>query len=203
MNIYSNKLISHAHKIKELPCRVCNKRENVEFVRKIKRKSTNQFRYYFRSIETGKLRFPSRCQPCEIKIYRKSKGQESRERSKKKSVVLAVNAEKIAQKRFENLGFTVKRVDAKGPDLICSMGDNWAFTVEVKRACFTQGPNEKTWFACKVCKDRKKDHLIAYVLPNNYVYVESMKKHLKNTWKHGAKNISAVVREFGLSPPLK
>lgn len=178
-------------------CRSCSRIDDVRFVKmyKYKRKNTiAKVRVYRDSL--GKKIYDSECFICYQKRYRKNLGHTSRDESKKPNIVSAVRSEKIAQKRFEDLGFTVERTVWAGPDLICRIG-KLVWTVEVKRAAL----NGQRWRTHIVCKNRRKDDLIAIVLPNNYVYIESMKNHLKHCVpSDGTRAVWPIVKEFGLKP---
>jgi hypothetical protein len=129
---------------------------------------------------------------------RKYQGVSKRDSCDHGATIKAVNAEKIAQKRFESLGFSVSRVDVFGPDLVCSIGD-MAWSVEVKSTCKRIGGG---WCVSRVAPLRRGDDLVALVLPNGYTYIDSMKNHLGMCSKDGMRSISKIVREFELKIPL-
>lgn len=138
------------------------------------------------------------CHDCRRKRMRVYKNETHRDLSKRKQTLIAVASEKIAEERFSKLGFSVKRTDSFGPDLICKIG-NWTYMVEVKRA-FKHNLNKNSWRTQKVSDNRIKDDLIAVVLPNDYVYIDSMENHLRHCTKYGFRTITSIVKEFGLTP---
>lgn len=146
---------------------------------------------------SGKKWYGSICQSCRVEFIRKSRGNSSRENSKKPQVVAAVNAEKLAEEKFKSLGMEVTRVDFFGPDLICKLGQ-FTWTVEVKRAGFSS----RRWRVGRVRKARKGDDLVALVLPNSRVYIDSMENHLKYCERSGTRTITSIVKEFGLDKTL-
>lgn len=132
------------------------------------------------------------CPECRRMLARKSRGSTSREESTVPQIVSALNAEKIAEQHFINLGFSVKRTEFFGPDLVCTLGE-LVYSVEVKRATL----DGRQWRVSKVYKTRKGDDLVAMVLPNNRVYIDSMKHHLPKCGKNGLRSVTKIVREFG------
>ena len=139
------------------------------------------------------------CGRCIFLYRRKVYGHGPREECKTKHIARGVASEKIAEEHFKKLGFSVKRVDTVGPDLICSIGDGWKTTVEVKTVCRSEARGVVWWHVNPVLKNRRSDDLVAFVLPNERVYIDSMKNHLRHCHKNGtgSRVITAIVREFG------
>lgn len=154
----------------------------------------NQSRYYDVFIPVDGRRWrDSICGDCILSTKRKSGNFDSRERSKNPAIMAFVASEKRAEQHFCSLGFSVKRTESTGPDLVCSLG-SILLTVEVKRASYSSG----SWRVARVRPLRKNDDLVAFVLPNNRVYIDSMKLHLQQCDKSGRKTITKIVEEFGL-----
>lgn len=106
-------------------------------------------------------------------------------------VIKAVNSEKTAQIKMEELGFCVERTTNKGPDLIFSINGS-IITVEVKSVI-----SRKNWtshIVAPVKPRRLNDHLIAIVLPSGSVYLEDMQSHLRKCAKSGARSVTDLVR---------
>jgi hypothetical protein len=138
-----------------------------------------------------------RCHQCRVLSRRKKRNYGSRQESKNKTVLLSIGYEKAAEKRFADLGFDVERTVMHGPDLICKLGP-WTYTVEVKGP--TKCKRSNSWRVALVRPNRVGDDLMAMVLPNGYVYIDSMKNHLSLCDKKGNRTITSIVKEFGLSP---
>jgi hypothetical protein len=139
------------------------------------------------------------CHACSLSRSRKHMGFGARGSSKNpKSTAtkVAVRAERRAAKFFESLGFKVEIGHGAGPDLFCDLGP-WTYTVEVKLA----GKNGSRWRVGRVMEARKRDDLVAMVLPNGRVYIDSMEHHLsKCVPSDGTRSIWPIVKEFGLKP---
>ncbi len=152
----------------------------------------------------GRMSRDNTCHECVRRRERISEGAVARSESKSPKVKKAIEAEVIAEKHFKKLGFKVRRTDCLGPDLICRIG-KITWTVEVKRARATQPksyPNG-SHIIDKVHPRRLNDDLIAFVLPNGRVYIESMKIHLSKCNKSGgARTVTAIVKEFGMPIPF-
>lgn len=188
--------------LKKITCVSCDNSYAVSFVKWFFHKGRPFHPVYNQIGEDQKTQFSeqksfvsNKCFECRQNSLRKNQGRVRRGDSTKPQTVAAVGAEKIAQKRFEDLGFSVKRVEVIGPDLTCKLGD-WTYTVEVKRATY----KGRSWKVAHVRPNRKKDDLIAMVLPNGYVYIDSMENHLSKCTKYGSRAISGIVKEFGLTP---
>lgn len=148
---------------------------------------------YYRPTTGGRLWVTNTCGDCLLDRKRKSIGFDSRSRSKDPAIMAFVRSEIRAQEHFESLGFSVKRTDSTGPDLRCRIGDlEW--TVEVKRATWSSG----SWRTHKVRHRRLGDDLVAIVLPNDRVYIDSMKHHLAACDASLRRTVTAIVKEFGL-----
>ncbi len=140
------------------------------------------------------------CHDCRRKRMRIYKGHEHRDVSKNLQTVIAVTSERTAEERFKRLGFEVQRTQNTGPDLICKIAD-LTWLVEVKRAFqYYKVGRKGSWRTRVVHPLRTKDDLIAIVLPNNYVYIDSMQNHLSLCDKNGNRAVTSIVKEFGLSP---
>lgn len=114
------------------------------------------------------------------------------------STAEAVRCELVAAEFFRSLGFSVEVGHGAGPDLFCEAG-NLSYTVEVKKA----GLNSRRWRVGNVKPARKKDDLVAIVLPNGRVYIDSMEHHLDAcTPRDGSRSVTRIVKEFGLDKTL-
>lgn len=189
----------------KIKCSKCGAVNDVELVRIYKhgnRKRPNWVgisRTY--SDHLGRRSRNNICHECGRKKERLETGFTSREESKFPKVIKAVEAERAAAKFFENLGFSVIRTGALGPDLRCRIGELEWF-VEVKRARDVHPRRFPgcTWVTDKVHRRRLSDDIIAFVLPNGRVYIDSMKIHLSRCQRGGQRTITGIVKEFGLSP---
>lgn len=147
---------------------------------------------YFKD-KRGRSSVGNVCHACVVARSRKKRGYpSSRDESKSKMVMVAVAAEKIAAARFESLGFIVERTEYHGPDLKCRIG-NMEWTVEVKRA--RRMSSGRSYETDIVCKNRKSDDLIAIVMPNGAVVIDSMKNHLSKCQRGGCRSVTKMVRE--------
>lgn len=176
-------------------CCKCNKKEEVRLCKVVEKNYGDRIKankhYYYRNANLEMWQ-GNVCYSCCIKSQRLRKGHSDRGESKKKRVIVAVESESAAAKRFSGLGFEVKKGKAKGVDLYCTIKDvTWA--VEVKRAVFNSG----SWRVGEVCKNRKGDDLVAIVLPNGYVYIDTMKIHLSKCHKHGTRTVTDIVKQYG------
>jgi hypothetical protein len=180
-------------------CRICEKEFPVSFVKREKH-GTVVYNQVGTSNTFGleKRMRGKTCHDCKRGLMRIRKGHQHRNLSINPQTKTAVDSEKAAERRFSDLGFKVKRTEHTGPDLICSMG-LFTWTVEVKRA-FKHNKNRNSWRVQHVTPNRKKDDLLAIVLPNGYVYIDSMENHLKNCKSHGFRTVTPIVKEFGLTP---
>lgn len=147
----------------------------------------------FRALASGRIWYGSRCPECINIVARKKRGYTKRAESKRPQTVAAVGAETLAATHFRNLGFEVQQVDCLGPDLKCRIG-KLEWTVEVKRA--TRG--HRCWRVALVRPLRQKDDLVAIVLPNGRVYIDSMEHHLSRCTKNGSRAVTEIIKEFGL-----
>lgn len=186
--------------IKKAKCSSCSKIFDVSFVKWFFFKGKKMHPVYSQLngySEMGNIKtfVSNQCFDCRKSIHDKKLGRVRREHSTRPQTVAAVGAEKIAQRRFEDLGFSVKRVNVIGPDLTCRIG-GLEYTVEVKRA--THG--SRSWKVAQVRPKRKCDDLVAIVLPNEYVYIDSMKNHLESCSRGGTRTVSSIVKQFGLNP---
>lgn len=171
-------------------CKYCGKTENVT---RIRPKTVS--RAFIGVGKDGRRWYSLFCPDCKLDQNRRVSGKRARDGSPHAHVQAAVNAEKIAQKRFQDLGFDVERVSCHGPDLVCKLGE-WVYKVEVKRATKT-----KTGWVCGwVTPKRKNDDLIAIVMPNGYVYIDDMQMHNDSCDKSGKKTITKLVKKIGLTP---
>jgi len=186
-------------------CVRCKKEYTLIFRRKLPRAYKNEgirggTREYFQighytEIGTQKRFISQMCHDCRCVSSFKRRGSMKRYESTKPIIKKAYETETIAKERFERLGFEVTIAKVTGPDLVCTLG-NWIYTVEVKPANLCNG----SWQSPAVCKNRKNDDLVAIVLPNKYVYIDSMEHHLASCGKFGHRTVTSIVKEFGLSP---
>lgn len=121
----------------------------------------------------------------------------SNKNPKNTSTLEAVRCEMLAATFFRELGFSVEEMHGAGPDLFCEIG-SLSYSVEVKKAHI----NSRRWRTSKVTLRRKSDDLVAIVLPNGRVYIDSMKNHLKHCAGDGTRAITPIVKEFGLDKTL-
>lgn len=170
-------------------CSNCNRQDEVTFLRTYDYGKGGSVHVYLDS--SGRRIYNGVCLACKRSVMRKNRGHSARNVSKKPSVVIAVQAERAAQRHFEKLGFEVERVDAIGPDLICRMG-KFEWTVEVKRAC----RDSRAWRTRSVRPSRIKDDLVAIVAPNDRVYIDSMENHLRHCGKNGNRSVTGIVKEL-------
>lgn len=147
----------------------------------------------FIPINGGRKWKDSICGDCILETKRKSGGFDSRWKSKNREIMAFVESEKKAGEFFRSLGFEVEHTESYGPDLRCKIGDiEW--TIEVKRCSKSSG----SWRTGKVRVARKKDDLVAIVLPNGRIYVDSMTNHLKQSDVSDRRIVTRIVKEFGL-----
>lgn len=183
----------------EKTCKQCGRVDDVEYLKSyfVKRKKPGQ-----KDVETkifldqkNRRWISNRCYMCHREYHRKYQGHTERSKHLGPQISKAVWAENVAARRFANLGFSVEQTEGRGPDLICKLGP-WTYTVEVKRAFFSS----KAWMVAKVKPKRLSDDLMAIVMPNSYVYIDSMDCHLSKAAPTGARCITSLVKEFGLHP---
>lgn len=141
------------------------------------------------------------CYLCMRERDRKYHKSSMRENSTRPMTIKAVKSENLAAEKFRSLGFRVEKTELHGPDLICTIGE-FIWTVEVKPAeqVTAGGKVMNGWRTSRVYENRQKDDLVAIVLPNDRVYIDSMKNHLSKCWKHGSRGVTDIVKEFGLNP---
>lgn len=179
-------------------CSKCKKSETVSYVKTREypdKTRKTPFRTIIYKNAKGQLLYGNICRECYNIRNRKLRGTTSRDDSKKPYVVKAVNTEKLAAEKFKQLGFSVERTQFHGPDLVCTIGA-LTWTVEVKPVSLFA----RSWRVSSVKEKRKNDDLIALVLPNGRVYIDSMKHHLSKCGKMGTRSATAIVKEFGLNP---
>lgn len=181
-----------------LTCRTCSRSGDAEFVDRVDYGKSRIFEtFIFRDGTTIRNGF---CRECQTKKSRERRGKKTRDETSSPFVLKALRAEITAEKRFLALGFFVERTKMHGPDLTCKM-NSLSYTVEVKKAnqlwhkCGRSGG----WRVGPVTPKRRGDDLVAMVLPNGYVYIDSMENHLRNCSNSGARAISKIVNEFGKS----
>ena len=187
-----------------IKCSKCGTDNSVSLVRT--REYKNRFRpnwigvTKFYADEFGRMSRGLMCHDCCRLSENKRTGHGRKDDSTFAKNIKSKNAEMIAEKHFQSLGFKVNRVNYTGPDLFCDMG-KFRWTVEVKRARDVHPKNHpgSTWVSDRVHPKRQKDDLIAFVLPNNRVYIDSMENHLKHCHGGGGRTITAIVKEFGLT----
>lgn len=177
-------------------CVKCGKEEFLTYDKTYKYKSATI--HIYRDYR-GRYWNGNHCHSCSLSRSRKRMGfgkRGSNNSPKTTATSEAVRCEKIAAKFFESLGFKVEIGHGAGPDLFCDLGP-WTYTVEVKKV----NKNVSRWRVGRVTPARKKDDLVAMVMPNDRVYIDSMKNHLKNcVQSDGTRSIGPLVKEFGLHP---
>jgi hypothetical protein len=178
----------------KITCTTCGIKEEVTLL--YHKKSTTRQKVFLNT--NGKKWYAYACPSCVINRDRKRRGWKPRSTEHwSPTVSKAVWAEELAQKKFESLGMVVDRTKYHGPDLICKIGD-WVYTVEVKRA--RKPTRSNTWVCDLVYGERRKDDLIAIVMPNGHVCIDDMNMHLAKCMKNGQRTISKLVKQFGLTP---
>jgi len=102
------------------------------------------------------------------------------------------DAELVAKKYFENMGFVVSQTRQSGPDLILNLGGHLELTCEVKLACpqYKEYPSRLRigWIKPK----RMNDDLICIVHPDGRLHVDEMSHWLKNSGKYGVKSVTSL-----------
>jgi hypothetical protein len=99
--------------------------------------------------------------------------------------------ERIARSHIERLGYAdIVQTTSTGPDLI-GFKDGRAWMFEVK-GTFRWG---NKWVTNPVLPARIKDHFIAIVLPNGFVYVEPMAAHLRSCHPSGIRDVTRLVQD--------
>jgi hypothetical protein len=200
-----------AIKKEKIKCSTCGKVNSVDLIKVYignggsRRNSHTVQRLYID--EHGRKSMGGICHSCTRNRDRALRGVGVRGASGNPKIKKAMQTELIAAKHFRKLGFKVRQTDCLGPDLVCSIGElRW--TVEVKRARAVSPkkyPNG-CFVVDGVSRQRTGDDLIAFVLPNNRVYIDSMKLHLENLHAEPKKRrpitpqrtVTAIVKEFGL-----
>lgn len=104
-----------------------------------------------------------------------------------------VAAELAARAHFERLGYEVKMTCGKGPDLTLAK-DGQTTTCEVKSVTITA---KNRGYVSGVYSARQSDDLIAIVMPNGDVHVESMKTHLASCPPCGWRTVTKLMRLYG------
>lgn len=161
------------------------------FTRVQRPESSSKLRFYLD--HEGRLVYGKKCHACRLAYRRKSRGQVPKFDLKNCSVAKGASSEKIAAERFKKLGFSVLLNDRpRGPDLTCSIG-KLRWTVEVKTAVLSG--NRSSYFVHGVHEKRRKDDLVALVLPSGRVHIDSMESHLKQCNSTGCRTITAIARE--------
>jgi len=102
-------------------------------------------------------------------------------------------AEQVAAKYIESIGYRqIQLTKSAGPDII-AWKDNAQFFFEVKPA---RKHSRTCWYANAVTPDRKKDHFVLIVLPNNQVFLETMSEYLGKCLRDGKRNLSNYIRTY-------
>lgn len=135
------------------------------------------------------------CGSCLKNTSRKTKGTIPRELNPIPFIKKAVDAERAAAEKFEQMGFEVKRTDCFGPDLLCSIGP-LTWTVEVKSVTETKIKDRSYYVTGRVSRRRREDDLVAIVLPNGHVLIDSMPLHLAACNNGGGRSVTKIVRAF-------
>jgi len=122
-----------------------------------------------------------------LEQYRRSRGHKSIDDVQEPRRVLSRSAERRAAEYFIGLGHDVELTRLKGPDLILDQ----KIKVEVKTVL--KDKRAKSYFVREVTPARQRDDLIAFVLPNKCVIVESMQEHLSKCSASGTRTVTKMV----------
>lgn len=188
--------------MEKMSCVKCGLVEEVSYVKvKINYRPKQHAGPTLRVIHENKIGFfwvNCICPNCRRKRFRELRGiTKTVSDIKEPRMLRCFESEDVAAKFFESLGFSVRKGSGRGPDLFCTLGD-WEYMVEVKLA----SQNTGSWRVGKVTKRTQRCDLVAFVLPNKRVYIDDMQMHLasKQVRKDGSRNITSIVKEFGLDP---
>lgn len=150
-------------------CRYCKKTTDWIFFKKYDEKNYKYTDSY------GKKWNGARCPDCHVVSVRKGgAGHDDRP---------STIHELTAARYFESFGMPVRRTAGKGPDLVIGK----SVTVEVKGANYHHG---KSLRVCSVTPKRLRDDLVAIVMPDNRVIVETMTSHLSKCDKSGSRTVT-------------
>ena len=178
-------------------CTKCNVVYSALFVKRFETKSGRLGTTAYVD-QDGRRVYDNVCFDCRTKQRRKCLGIGSREESGFHKTRKAIWAEKLAEKKFQELGFSTKRTNFFGPDIVCKMGD-LTYSVEVKSVSLNVRSEKYFWYYVgAVHENRRGDDLVALVMPNGRVYIDSMKHHLSECNKSGARTVTQLVKEIGL-----
>lgn len=182
-------------------CKKCGKTEELKFISSREVIVRDMKRPFIKKIyanKYGQKWCHNTCYDCTMAPIRKKRGTVARAKSKKPRMLAAVRNERIALRFFKRLGFKVVMGHGAGPDLFCELGP-LMWTVEVKVA--KRGPKKTkylgTWRVERVRDSRKNDDLVAIVLPNKRVYIDSMRHHLLECGPSGDRTVTMLVKEYG------
>lgn len=175
-------------------CKICGK-EDVAYFFKLSEwwRNGTHFRQKIFKDSRGRWWYGKRCHSCTMKKIREKRGTKPRVESSHPMIVAAVRRELLAAEKFKRLGFKVDIGHGAGPDLYCDIG-SFSWTVEVKHAKHLFG----IWYVERIRESRKSDDLVAIVLPDDRVYIDSMSVHLSKCTKKGGRTIrdlDAIFKE--------
>jgi hypothetical protein len=170
-------------------CRECGeKRDKIP----VKQMKDGKWKY---ADKTG-VRWNGTIAPCCISKYRmdwsrKKLGTKDRKDQTDPTLVKGYQAELVAKKHFEKMGFKVDHCENhRGPDLVL----NGIITVEVKTVSTDKRHKRLHYFIGPINKNRINDDFIAVVLPNNELHIERMSEYLKECRKGYVRNANDLVR---------
>jgi hypothetical protein len=150
-------------------CKYCNQIKDRIFFKKYDEKN------YKYADADGKKWNGARCPDCHVIALRKNGRCHDDKPSTRHEITAA--------KYFESFGMTVRRTTGKGPDLVIGK----SVTVEVKGANYHHG---KSLRVCSVKPKRLNDDLVAIVMPDNRIIVETMTTHLSKCDKSGSRTVT-------------
>lgn len=184
----------------EITCRHCDKTEEVkhEYTRYYNRVAhpNHPIKHSVYRNDRGFSWYGQECPGCRRARIRNRKGQLARIECLSPTIAKGNEVERQAARFFRSLGFTVERGHGQGLDLYCTIG-SWEYSVEVKQS---ECCSKNYWRTNAVQPRRRNDDLIAIRLPNGRIYIDDMKIHQSKCTTSGRRNISNLVREFGLGP---
>lgn len=143
----------------------------------------------------------NQCHGCRNKQVRFHNNKRDRRDSKNPRVIRELWAVDRAKKRLEDCGFKVEEGHGRGPDLYCYLGSDLfdrpilTMTVEVKAIC----RNNATygWTIGEVKKCRRKDDLLAIILPNGYAHTLLMADYINAQPRSDIRRLTEVVKKYG------
>jgi hypothetical protein len=105
-------------------------------------------------------------------------------------------AERVVKEFFEKNGYQVVQTSCRGPDLVLSK-NGVSYTCEVKVA--TRHMDSDHWFCSPIYPKRRKDDLMAIVLPGDKIHVEPMEAHLLACSISGRRRLTDIIKAYRVS----